>query len=225
MTGVPNKTLLFIGFLAVLSCNKKDASLKYVLIQGRAWDDNKQVPIADLLVYLFNVKCENWACHFDKILDSTRTDNNGYYQIRYKPKESYEFHVSCGFAKNEYIVAPPAEQERIVDLGNNVVNFILRKTSVLKARVLVKDNAFLPLTVADHIQWFPPEIGGANNDTTVYLYGIPNQSNMIDLITFEPPTQEYFRKRSDTITLNGFADTFNITIVAEPKTFPRFKYY
>ena len=209
--------------LILLACNKKDDTLKFVSVSGRVWDDNKQAPVPDFWVYLYDIKCENWACHYNKVLDSAQTDADGYYAIRYKPQNSNSLRLSREWFDNRYVVIQPHDEIYIVEKGENTADFTVRRTSVMRTRVLIKNNPFLPLKTHDNIQLFPPEIPGTDNDTIVYLYGLPNRTNLIDLSVFEPGGA-FYRKRTDSIALNGFADTFNITITAEPITFPRFKY-
>lgn len=210
--------------LFITGCRKKDDSIELVTVKGRVWDDNRQQPVKNLVVYIYDVKCENWACHFNQVVDSTRTDNNGYYEMVYKPQNNNSLNVSCSYASRSYVHAEPQNQQQRISKGNNTANFTLRKTSVLKARLMVSNNPFPPLKVFDNIETFMVEINGTNNDTLVYLRCVPNQNNLIDLLIIEPGYQ-YGRRKTENISINSFPDTFNVTIVSDPSTYTRFKYY
>ena len=220
------KIILFLagGILLLYGCRKKEDAFEEITVNGRVWDDNRQQSITNLLVYLYDVKCENWACGFNEIVDSTRTDNNGYYKIIYKRKNSNSLYVNCGYPNRSYVHAQPQVQDQPIYKNNNTIDFTLRKTSVLKARIIVSGNPFPPLKVADNIEAYMVEITGTNKDTLIYLRGVPNQNNVIDLVIVEPGYQ-YGRYKKENIFIPSFADTSDVTIMAEANTFTRFRYY
>lgn len=216
---------LLLGIILFLvGCEKKADSIGRTIVKGRAWDDNRQQPIKNLLVYIYDVKCENWACHYNQVVDSTRTDDEGYYEMDYRPKNQNSLYVTCDFLSRLYVHAQPQNQQQRISKGNNTANFTLRQTSVLKTRVTVSNNPFPPLKIFDNIEAFVVEINGENNDTIVYLRGVPNQINPIDLVIVEPGHQ-YGRRKTEIIFINSFDDTLNVTITADVNTFDRFKYY
>jgi hypothetical protein len=215
---------LLCTILLLTNC-KKDEANELVIIKGKVWDDNMQMPIKNLLVCIYDVKCENFACHSNEIVDSTRTDNNGNYEMNYKRKNSNSLYVRCSYPNRSY--THPTNQgnnHQILSPGIYTdKNFILRKTSVLKTRVLVTNNPFPPLKIFDNINAYMVEIKGANKDTIVYLRGVANRVNLIDLVAFSPNIL-YYRRKTESINLGTYADTINITILADPNTFPITKY-
>lgn len=212
---------LFIPLIVILltNCKEEDESLKLVVVKGRVYDDNRQQPVKNLLVKVFDVECKNFMCHFNEILDSTRTDNQGYYEIKYKPKNGNSIHVACGYKNHKYAHPTSQVREQLIGRGNNTVNFILRETSVLKTRVIVTNNPYPPLRITELMNYYTIKVYGANKDTVVYLHGVPNQNNEIDLSIISPDLS-YFKRRIDNIQLGAFADTVDITITADPNTFP-----
>lgn len=206
------------------SC-KKDKENELVIIKGRVWDDNREEPVKNLLVYMYDVKCENFACHSNEIVDSTRTDNNGMYEMNHIRKSSNSLYVRCNYADRTY--TPPTNQgneHQILKPGIYTdKNFILRKTSVLKTRVVVRNNPHPPLKIFDNIEAHMVEIKGASKDTIVYLRGVANRANAIDLVAFSPDML-YYRRKTESINLGTHADTINVTILADPNTFPITKY-
>ena len=217
--------LTLLSTILLLTNCKKDETNELVIIKGRVWDDNMQIPVKNLLVYIYDVKCENFACHSNEIVDSTRTDNNGNYEMNYKRKNSNSLYVRCTFPNRSY--TPPTNQgneHQILRPGTYTEkNFILRKTSVLKTRVLVSNNPYPPLKIFDNIEAHMEEIKGANKDTVVYLRGVANRLNQIDLVASSPDLL-YYRRKTESINLGTYADTINITILANPNTFPITKY-
>jgi hypothetical protein len=215
-------TLLCL-FSLLTSCTEEDESFEPVVVQGRVWDDKLQQPVKNLLIYIQDVACKNFMCHFNEIVDSTRTDSDGYYQINYKPKRLNILYVGCAYQDRSYAHAENQSQQYQLKKGYNTVNFTLRKTSVLRARVIVTKNPFPPLKVFDHIGFHMVEINGTDNDTVIYLRGVANHSNWIDLIAASPDFS-YYRRRTDYIFPGTFADTIDIAIAADPNTFPITEY-
>jgi hypothetical protein len=209
--------LLLIFFIG---CKKDEHP---VIVKGQAFDDIRKQPVKNLLVYIYDVQCENFGCHFNKVLDSTRTDANGRYEMMYYPKNSNTLHVACSFSPDTFVFADIQNAQPRISIGDNTVDFIIRKTTVLKARIVVTNNTFLPLRIFDNISKIPIEINGVNKDTVVYLRAVANKANLINLIAFEPG-QIYYRKKTESIVFNSLADTFTVTIPADLSNYPQFKY-
>lgn len=223
------KTICTYLILALLfgfaSCEDKDDILERVIVKGRVYDDINQQPVKNLLVFIYDVECKNFACHSNKVLDSTRTNFNGYYEINYKPKNGNSLYVMCGYPSRTYAHPENQDWQKQIGRGNNYANFTLRKTSVLRTRVIVTNNPFPPLKVADNIESHWVEIYGANKDTVIYLRGVANHSNPISLFVTTPDFTTYYRQRVDYIQLGAYADTLDLLIRADPNTFPITKYY
>ena len=216
-------TLLIITLL-LASC-KKDKISELVIIKGKVWDDNMQRPIQNLLVYIYDVKCENFACHSNEIVDSIRSDNNGNYEMNYIRKSSNSLYVACSYPNRSYThPTNQGNEHQILRPGIYTdMDFILRKTSVLKARVIVRNNPYPPLKIIEDIEANLVEIYGTNKDTIVYLRGVANHVNQIGLVA-SSPDMLYYRGKNEIINLGTYADTINISILADPNTFPITKY-
>jgi hypothetical protein len=211
--------LLFI-ILLLISCKKKEYP---VIVKGQAWDDSRQKPVKNLLIYIYDVKCENFGCHFNQILDSTRTDESGHYEMIYQPQNGNSLHIDCSYQPRTYVYADPEQRQRRLSIGNNTGDFILRKTTVLKARIIMSNNPFPPLKIIDNIEAFMVEVNGINKDTVVYLRGVANKNNFIDFLIIEPG-YIYYKRKTENIVVNSLVDTFAVTILTDPSTYPQFKY-
>ncbi|TXK37028.1 hypothetical protein FVR03_16250 [Pontibacter qinzhouensis] len=212
-------TMLFFTLL-LPGCKDKDDAAEMVVVKGRVYDDLLQQPVQNMLVYIYDVACKNFACSYNQLLDSTRTDAHGYYQLAHKPKNSNGLNVGCSIPDRMYALPNGQTSQRPISKGSNNVNFIIRKTSVIRARVLVTNNLYPPLSIGDYIGFHLVRVYGANNDTTVYLRGVANQENIISLLSAAPNFSTYYRRRLDYLTYGAYADTFDITIIAEPDKFP-----
>lgn len=216
--------ILFFATFFFINCKKEDNS-KTVFVQGKAWDQILNQPVQNLLIYVYDTKCENFACHDNKTIDSTRTDANGNYKLKFKHENLNSLHLICSFPKYKYIydISQNSSSEYQISDGDNIgKDFILLKTSVLKTKVSVVNNLFPPLKISDYVG-SRVNIYGTKKDTTVYLYGVSNSGNTIDLIV-STPDLSYYRRRIDIVYPGSYADTINISIQADPDTFPIKKY-
>lgn len=217
--------IVLIILIAQLSCEKTESFGEFE-VSGKVWDDILQKPVSNLLVYMYDLECKDFACHRNKIVDSVRTDNYGSYKLKYNRKNKNVLYVTCGYENDMY--ASPSKHDVEFQFINEGIypdkNFILRKTSVLRLKVLVKDNLYPPLRIHDNVNSHEVKVYGTTADTIVYLRGVANTINQIDLVVSSPDSK-YFRSRTDYINLIGSTDTLNITINAEPDTFPIKKYY
>ena len=222
---IKTKYLIILLVLIAQSGCEKSESFGEVIVTGKVWDDIRQKPVANLLVYMYDVECKNFSCHQNMIVDSVRTDNNGLYEIKYVRKNQNNLYVRCGYKKDSYAYLSKNENEYqfLKDGTYSGKNFILRKTSVLRIRAIVKNNLYPPLRLHDNISSNFVKIYGTNADTLVYLHGVPNTINQLDLIV-SSPDYTYYRRRTDYINLGNFADTLDITVSAVPDTFPIKKY-
>lgn len=217
--------LLSIVVLLLINC-KKDDSAERVIVSGKAFDEILQKPVKNLSVYVYDNVCENFACHFNQIVDSTRTDDNGYYHLNFKPKNLNSLHLVCNFPKGMYGRSrnQNTDFEYQLTKGNYTgKDFILDKTSVLKTRVILTNNPFPPLKIFDNIDGHIEQVYGMNKDTTVLLRTVCNVYHQIDFIAFSPD-MSYYRRRTDNIPPSNYADTIYITIQADPNNFPIKKY-
>jgi hypothetical protein len=208
--------LCLFAFLA--SCEKEDDG-EHVVVQGSVYDDVLQEPVENMLVYVYDVACKNFMCARNQIVDSTRTDSNGMFKMNYKTNNLNSLYVELGYPSRSYVPAGNQQSSYQLVRGNNAAHFTVRKTSVLKARVLVANNPQPTLKVFDGIEAHMVEIPGMNKDTVIYLRAVANQTNTIDLLAHSPDMQ-YYRRRTDYFHPLGYADTLNITIEAEPNSFP-----
>ena len=92
---------LLSSILLLVNC-KKDKNYELVSIKGRVWDDNMHQPVKNLLVYMYDVECENFACHGNDIVDSTRTDINGKYEMNYYRRNYNSLYVRCDYPDRSY---------------------------------------------------------------------------------------------------------------------------
>ena len=214
-----NWVLSLLGMLVLLSGCEKDESSELVVVQGSVYDDIMQQPVENLLVYIHDVECRDFMCGNGKIVDSTRTDSNGLFKMNYKAKNLNSLYLTLRYLDRSYVPAGSQESSYQLVRGNNVTHFILKKTSVLKARVIVINNPHPPLKVFDGIEAHMVEIPGIQKDTVIYLRTVATKKNEIALVVHSPDML-YYRARKDCFYPGSYADTFNITIEANPETFP-----
>ena len=213
------KTFFFIiSFFIIIqySCKKERSSGEedLVIVSGKVWDNTLNEPVSNLLVFISKNSCVNFSCNNSKRVDSTRTDKNGFYKIthEYDPFLS----ISCDYGKT-YANAGSFQLSKSGTYLDK--NFTLRKTSILRARVIVKNNLYPPLIINNNIDIIPSQIYGSDKDTVVYFRGFANFVNVIDLLV-RSPNLSYYRRKIDYINLGNYADTLDITINADPDNFP-----
>jgi hypothetical protein len=78
-----------------LSCKKESDIIDIVSVSGKVWDNTLQKSVSNLLVYIYDVKCENFHCGYNKVVDSTRTDSNGFYKIEYPRRNYNTLYLKC----------------------------------------------------------------------------------------------------------------------------------
>lgn len=215
--------LIFSCIFMIASC-KKDDSAELVVVKGKVWDDKLLQPVKNMSVIIYDVECENFMCHANDVVDSTKTDDNGNYEINYKRKNSNSLYVVCNYPRRLYVhPTDQGNEHQILNPGTYTgKDFILRKTSVLKARVVIRNNPFPPLKISDNKGSYI-QINGASKDTIIQLRAVANSTNQLSLVA-NSPDMSYYRLRWDDVVLGAYADTFNITIEADPNTFPITKY-
>lgn len=215
---------IILSCIFLIAGCKKDDSAELVVVKGRVWDDKLQQPVKNVSVIIYDVKCENFICHTNEIVDSTRTDDSGNYEMIYKRKNSNTLYVVCKYPKRLYVhSSDQGNDHQIRNPGTYLdKNFILRKTSVLQTRLIIKNNPYPPLKISDYKGSYI-QIYGASKDTVIHLRGVANNTNQLSLVV-NSPDMSYYKLRLDDVILGAYADTFNITIEADPNTFPITKY-
>ncbi|MET4084173.1 hypothetical protein ABIB40_004147 [Pedobacter sp. UYP30] len=210
--------LIFCLIFIHLSCKKESDIIDIVSVSGKVWDSTLQKPVSNFLVYIYDVKCENFHCGYNKIVDSTRTDVNGFYKIDYPRKNYNDLYLTCGDKNKSYTYGGQFQISKGGTYSDK--NFLLKKTSVVRARVIVKNNKYPPLYLIDDSDVNSIQIYGLNKDTVVYFRGVANSINGI-MLYVNSDYYSYYRRRIDEITLGPYADTLNVTINADdPDNFP-----
>jgi hypothetical protein len=203
---------MFCLMFVHLSCKKESDIIDIVSVSGKVWDNTLQKSVSNLLVYIYDVKCENFHCGYNKVVDSTRTDSNGFYKIEYPRRNYNTLYLKC--SNQDYSYTNSGEFQ--IEKGGKPIikNFSVNKTSVLKTRLIFKNNIYPPFRLSNYTDGKFIQIYGLNKDTIIYLKGIANSANFIVLSSISD-FYSYYRRRDEIITLGTFADTLNVTIDAD----------
>ncbi|KAA3438765.1 hypothetical protein [Rufibacter hautae] len=220
--------LLLFAAQLLTGCMEEEEDYGHVTVKGRVYDSNRQQPVANQLVYVFDHGGVSMPWMYQNILDSTRTDASGHYELGFERKNLNQTYVTCGWLsfsdKPTYAYAKDHPGETEVKGSNGTYDFDLHKISVLRVRLKVINNPYPPLKVwATANVGFSPSpvvwVHGNHNDTVFYLRGVANEMNAFGLEA-KSPDGSYNRSKWDYHQLGAYADTLEVTMVADPSTFP-----
>ena len=196
-------------------------------VSGRFQDYNVSRPFAHTKVYLAEY-IDDPVSHFtlSKFMDSTTTDNNGYYSMSFTTSGvGVQYRVIFMPVGLNYWACYSAENAILNLGGQNIINSYTAKLCILKARVVVIDNPYRPLiayTGPDNYYSYGNSyrLNKINQDSILLLGVLPDRINFIHfkVITTDTTYREYVHEQIDTIDMTG---NFNDTLEAQFELHPR----
>ncbi|MBZ0244238.1 MAG: hypothetical protein K8F24_13545, partial [Bacteroidales bacterium] len=131
----PKLTLTLILFLTLNACEKNDSP---TFFQGIVTEHNTDVPLPNVLIKLNrNDAYTGLAPNFfaNVVIDTTRTDNNGFYKFSFDQDDKLLYRVSAflpNYIKVENWMTPEPIATFIQKMSVNSDTFVLGKSATLK---------------------------------------------------------------------------------------------
>lgn len=185
---------------------------------GVVFDYNKQQPISNIPIYIYEYERDFLRLRYNGTIDSTKSDLDGKYSIKfYTTGKGNEYRIGFRLSDNFYTI----QNASVLNVGmENTIDFWAVQLNILKARIQMIDNPNPPMRVST-IAGLQARVWGTNNDTVVFMKIVPNNINQIQFTITNVDTPSIYNYQIDTINFSGFQDTFNITIPVVPKIFPK----
>jgi hypothetical protein len=198
-------TLFISGLL--LSCVKDIKKGTLISVSGFLVDTVKNKNLAFAKIYLVGgkVRASNGVIYYYDYVDSTTSDNNGKFSIKYKAEGNnvgYVLEVASddNFSSSEYQQFTFANNETNVRLKSQELNF-------LKLNVRVDFNRYDTFYIYPYRGTYKRLIG-RSLDTTIMLKVLPQSTNIITfgIMSLGNDSGAIFRRLRDTLSI-GLSDT------------------
>jgi len=174
------KQLLIALIFLFCACSKNNSVQLYTTVHGQVTNMQTQAGILNEKIYIYADVINSQSSQpstIEKLVDSTVSDSNGYYSIRFlKIANTTSYYLGC-----PPISGPsPNLAMRPINTGtDNTINIQIPHQTVLKAHYTIINNKNPPLQIFPNrplYNWYEFDINALSADTTLFFTVYVNSS-------------------------------------------------